>query len=482
MLGAGELLGAYRPVEGRVLAGVAEAFARRANFEPLAVRAAFVALSFVGGLGIALYVAAWLALPSESAGPAGSSSGEAARAGGSAAMSRGDKCADGTTFVAPRAIETASSVVARPEDLRPPIFRAALADRRTVSLTAGVASAIIALLAAVAALGDPGPAGAISPGVVALAALVAVPRHAGPEDKAAMRRLANLLTGAKPDATTTWKRVFLAAARALAGAALITLGTSHLLARKHLNEADIAAALSALGIVGGFSLVLAPWWLRLGRDLVAERRERARAEERAEVAAHLHDSVLQTLALIQRSADDPQQVRRLARAQERQLRSWLFEEPRSTSRAAAVPSGGPPRANNPWEAEPATVSAALKAAQEEVEEAHGIRVEVVTVGDAALDERLAALVAAAREAVVNAAKWSGADQVFVFAEINPKSASAYVRDRGRGFDPAHVPSDRKGISESLMGRMRRNGGSAKVRSSVGEGTEVTLEIPRRGEA
>jgi signal transduction histidine kinase/phage shock protein PspC (stress-responsive transcriptional regulator) len=463
-----------------VLAGVAKAFADRADFDPLAVRAAFVALSFVGGLGAALYMAAWLTLPSQCASPTG---------GGPPSAATGVRYAGGVGAQPamapsgrPPGPDAGQASAAPPEgSVREPIFRSALADKRTVGLVGAVASAIVALLVAVAALGGPSLVGAVSPGVVALAGLVAVRRHAGPEDRASARRLANLLSAAKPESTTTARRLALAVGRVLVGAALVTVGTSHLLAPKRLNGADIAAAGSALGIVGGFSLVLAPWWLRLGRELVAERRERARAEERAEMAAHLHDSVLQTLALIQRSADDPHQVRRLARSQERQLRSWLFDEVRSPSQLPGPGQVGM-APQSALQGRPGAVSAALRAVQQEIEDAHGTRVEVVTVGDAALDEGLTALVAAAREAVVNAAKWSGADTVSVFAEIGPKSASIYVRDRGRGFDPALVPSDRRGISESLKGRMRRHGGSAKVRSSPGQGTEVALEIPRRREA
>ncbi|HXW81473.1 MAG TPA: ATP-binding protein, partial [Acidimicrobiales bacterium] len=170
--------------------------------------------------------------------------------------------------------------------------------------------------------------------------------------------------------------------------------------------------------------------------------------------------------LIQRAASDPQQVQRLARAQERQLRSWLFDG------AVGSPMGLE---------EPDTVSAALGSLQQEVESVHGIRVEVVTVGDSPLDERSRALMAAAREAVVNAAKWSDADLVSIFAEVEPENISVFVRDRGIGFDPAAVANDRKGISESIHARISRNGGSATVRSTPGEGTEVALKLPSKAQ-
>ena len=435
-------VGVRRPAGNRVLAGVAAALAQRMDLEPLAVRAAFVAFSFVGGAGIALYVAAWLALPPGTSPTRGVRS--AALAG-----SAGTFLDEGP-----------------PADHGPAILALAIGDRRTIGLVAAVASAIAALLVALGALGDPAPVGAISPGVVALAGLVAVWRHAGPEDREAAARLANLLSGAGAGAVPTRRRLLAAAVRVSAGLALVALGTSSLLAPKHLNSTDIIAALSALGVVGGFALVLAPWWLRLGRELVAERRERARAEQKAEMAAHLHDSVLQTLALIQRSANDPQQVQRLARAQERQLRNWLFDHPGPDGAGIRDGSG-------------ASVSEALKALQQEVEANHGIRVDLVTVGDAPLDEHLVALVASAREAVVNAAKWSGAEVVSVYSEVDADAASVFVRDRGRGFDPSKVALDRKGLSGSVHNRMRRNGGTSSLKTAPGEGTEVVLKMPTK---
>jgi signal transduction histidine kinase len=227
---------------------------------------------------------------------------------------------------------------------------------------------------------------------------------------------------------------------------------------------------AALRPIGGAALVIAasviifgPWWLSLVRDLIAERQARALAEERAQMAAHVHDSVLQTLALIQRSSDDPQHVVRLARAQERELRAWLFEgrSPGTIGEDATMLAEG------------------VGLLQRQVEADHGIAVQVVMVGDCALDDALRALLDAAREATVNAAKWSGADQVSVYAEVESDAVMLYVRDRGRGFDPAAVPDDRQGIAQSIRARMTRFGGSAVVRSSPGEGAEVQLSMPRR---
>jgi signal transduction histidine kinase len=207
-------------------------------------------------------------------------------------------------------------------------------------------------------------------------------------------------------------------------------------------------------------LLFGPWWLRIARDLMFERQARAVAEERADIAAHMHDSVLQTLALIQRRAEDPHAVVQLARAQERELRSWLFE-------------GRPP-----GEADVSSVADGVRQIQRDVEALHGVPVEVVTVADCPLDEHLNALLMAAREATVNASKWSGAAVISVFAEVEPDRVIVAVRDRGKGFDPASVPGDRKGVAESIHGRMTRHGGEATVVSAPGEGTKVTLTMPR----
>jgi signal transduction histidine kinase len=223
-----------------------------------------------------------------------------------------------------------------------------------------------------------------------------------------------------------------------------------------LSGVYVALVGGALALVGA-AVVLAPWLDRIGRQLNAERDERIRSEERAAVAAHLHDSVLQTLALIQRSADDPRRTVTLARRQERQLRSWLYGDT----------------------AEPAALSRAVATVAVEVEETHDVDVDPVVVGDAPVDDQLAGLVAALREAVVNAAKHAGVEEVSVYVEVEPDAVSAFIRDRGKGFDPAVVPSDRHGIAASIVARMQRLGGEAEIDAAPGHGTEVRLRLPRQ---
>jgi signal transduction histidine kinase len=248
-----------------------------------------------------------------------------------------------------------------------------------------------------------------------------------------------------------------AAGRAAAGAALVAAAALIFLWLADALRPARDVLLSVVVVLLAAGLILAPWWLRLVRGLAAERAERIRSQERAEVAAHLHDSVLQTLALMQKRADSPREVATLARRQERELRAWL----NGTENAAAD-----------------SVGRALEAAAAEVEAAHGVVVDVVAVGDAPLDTQTEALVAAAREALVNAAKFAPDAAISVYAEVDGRCVRVFVRDRGAGFDPDAVPVDRRGLRESILGRMERNGGRAIVHTGEGAGTEVELVVER----
>lgn len=216
------------------------------------------------------------------------------------------------------------------------------------------------------------------------------------------------------------------------------------------------APLAVLATLLGAAVLILPLVWRSARQLAEERRQRIRSQERAEVAAHLHDSVLQTLALIQRSAE-PRQMASLARSQERELRDWLY--------------GGQRAADH------TLVSTAMNDAAAEVERTFRVAIEVVTAGDARLSEPANALVLAAREAMINSARHSGAARISVFVECGPEEISAFIRDHGVGFDPEAIPHDRRGISDSIEGRMARFGGVAKITSRSGRGAEVMLRVP-----
>ena len=237
------------------------------------------------------------------------------------------------------------------------------------------------------------------------------------------------------------------------GAALLFLSSNNVLT----GVRD--AALTTVVVVVAIGLIGAPFLWRLARNLAAERAGRIRSQERAELAAHLHDSVLQTLTLMQKRADDPREVAALARRQERELRDWL--------------------AANGRRGEGASFASELRSAAEAVEDDHRVAIEIVTVGDCELDARADAVLGAAREAFTNAAKHAAEPgPIRVYTEVKPESIEVFVRDRGPGFDLAAVPADRRGVRESIMGRMERAGGGAEVRAIPGGGTEVALRIAR----
>ena len=233
----------------------------------------------------------------------------------------------------------------------------------------------------------------------------------------------------------------------------------------------IEVSLSTLGeslfvvafILGGLVLVFGPWIYVLLSDLTEERRKRVRSDERADLAAHLHDSVLQTLALIQRT-DDPQEAASLARRQERELRSWLYSRPESFVNAEVE------------------LSSLFESAVADVEQRHNVPIELVVVGDAEVDDSVVTLAKAAREAMVNASKFSGTNQISVFVEGEEGQVEVWVRDRGQGFDPENIDDDRRGIRDSIVRRVERIGGESTITSAPGDGTEVYLILPAQRKA
>jgi signal transduction histidine kinase/phage shock protein PspC (stress-responsive transcriptional regulator) len=239
------------------------------------------------------------------------------------------------------------------------------------------------------------------------------------------------------------------------GGLLVVGGVAWFLTSNRSFEGIFAVLLSVVVTAAGLAVVFGPWVYRLANQLGTERRDRIRSEERSELAAHLHDSVLQTLALIQRNAGSPRKMASLARRQERELRTWLY---------------GPPSAG------PGHLEAAVHEMADAIEEGHEISVEVVVVGDCRLDDRTAAVVHACREATTNAARHSGMDEVSVYIECEPSQVTAFVRDRGKGFDP-NANSRGHGIPDSIRGRIERQGGAVNITSARGEGCEVQITMP-----
>jgi len=396
-----------REIDGSVLGGVAAGLAKRTGFNVGLIRAGIVIAALVTtGFGAAVYVVAWLLMPAAGA---------------------------------------ESSIGAR-----------ALRDKRGLGLAAGVTSIVLLALLIASALNAPWITSLAVPLIVSGIGLALVFRNAPQEELDVLRGLTDPVARAGP--STRKRRVL----RMLLALGLLVLGLVALLGINPTAGELLRPLGGVLLLVGAVATALGPWWMRIVRDERAERQARIRAEERAEIATRVHDSVLQTLALIQRRAGDPHQVVQLARAQERELRSWLFD---------SRPPGS-------MDGKADTVADAVRLIQQDVEANHGMPVDAVTVGNCELDDDLTAMMDAAREATINAAKWSGADVVSLFAEVEPESVALFIRDRGRGFDPAAVPPDRKGLAESIQARMARRGGSVTVRSAPGDGTEIGLTMPR----
>ncbi|MFD3536012.1 PspC domain-containing protein [Streptomyces sp. NPDC058664] len=399
----------YRSADGRWLGGVARGLAGHLGLPVVWVRVVFLALFLTDGLGLLLYAAFWIVVP----------------------LGVGGRTAPRPVF------ETTPDGRRR---LRKP-------DRGQVVALIALAIGGAVLVGSISFENESGRY--IWPLILVCGGVALVWRQA---DNA---RRASWTDGGRHS------RAF-HLARGLAGVALVGTGLAVFVVVRG-SVAQLGTALTAaVAVLTGIALLAGPWLVRMSQDLTEERTMRIRAQERAEVAAHVHDSVLHTLTLIQRNADDVGEVRRLARAQERELRNWLYK-PEGTGK----------------DEEPDTLAEAVKKAAAEVEDKHGVPLEVVVVGDCPLDDGLVAQMQAAREAMVNAAKYGGeGGAVQVYAEVEGRTVFVSVRDRGPGFDLDAVPEDRMGVRESIIGRMQRNGGTARLRSVPGGGTEVELEMER----
>ncbi|MBS4753528.1 PspC domain-containing protein [Nocardioides sp. zg-ZUI104] len=401
---------AWRDLRDPVLGGVAAGLAAHLGVPVLAARVAFVVLAFIGGLGIGLYVVLWAMLP---AGPPES-------------------------VLAP-GLESAQRAGRRPG------HRGRFSDVGPVVILGVLAVGVVLLVESVLGTGW-----WVWPVGIAVSGIALLWRQA---DEAQRERWLDAGGRVDPVRIVLGGGGWAAWTRLGAGLFLVVVALVLFVLRDGTVSTVRDVVLTIVLGVAGLGLVLAPFVLRLTSELSEERERRARTEERADVAAHLHDSVLQTLALIQKN---PADAARLARAQERDLRAWLYAGE---------------------SLDDATVGAALRAAAAEVEDAWGVTVDVVTVGECDLVEELRPIVAAAKEATTNAAKHAGVARIDVYAEITAAGVDVFVRDRGVGFDTEATPEDRLGVRRSIIDRLQRHGGRAEIRSAPGAGTEVRLHLP-----
>ncbi len=407
-----------RPERGRWLGGVASGVAAHLGLPLPAVRGAFVVLTLLGGVGVLLYVFWWVTVPA------------------------GDPW-DAAAAARPSAL---SRVASRPTDADRQSRRWPVTDIAVGVLLVAFAGLLVALRT------DRLDAGWVLPVLVVLAGAALAWSQL---DEVVRGRLRSRAGGRTP----------LPVVRLLGGVVLAGVGVLLLVGQATGPGVDAAtfaqSVVASIAVLAGVAVVVAPWWLRLWRALADERAARARESERADIAAHLHDSVLQTLALIRARADDPAEVARMARAQERELREWLYDD---------RPAPG------------TSLAAALRGVVAEVEDSRSgpggepVAVDTVVVGDRVPDEATAALLQATREALVNAVV-HGRPPVSLYLEVGAAEVEVFVKDRGDGFDVDAIGPDRFGVRESIMGRVRRRGGTATVTSRPGHGTEVHLCMP-----
>ncbi|WSJ67646.1 PspC domain-containing protein [Kitasatospora sp. NBC_01250] len=448
----------YRSPHSRMLGGVAHGLAVHLGLPVVWVRAAFVLLTFANGIGVLLYAAFWFVVPIGIGEP-----GARGGLGVSYVWANGQFVPAGASGVTPDPLRKGRrGRLGRLRDMLQGTFQ----GEPVIAETSGAAgsptsgsrqnlgqlAALLMLVIGVMALLNVLNIQSSSPYTWPLLAIgVGVALVWRQADDSRWQRWFGLEGGGK-------RRV--AFTRVGVGVLLVTVGIIGFLVLQGAGSTLASVIEASLAVLAGVLVLTGPYALRMWQDLATERTARIRAQERAEIAAHIHDSVLHTLTLIQRRSEDPKEVQRLARAQERELRLWLYRP-----EAAA-------------EAAPDTLAERLRSVVAEVEDRHGVPVELVCVGDCPMDERLTAQMQAAREAMVNAAKYGGGGPVQVYAEVEGRTVSVFVRDHGPGFDPDTVPEDRMGVRESIIGRMKRNGGTARVRPAPDGGTEVELEMER----
>jgi signal transduction histidine kinase len=392
----------YRSREHRVVAGVAAGLAQHLRLPVVGVRVTFLVLLGFSGLGVLLYAAFWAVVPPATTGP-------------------------------PKRRDLVELLPFVAIGLGVMLIQFFIFESSGVGATAGWLVAIIA----------------VGTGIIW--------HQSAPERRRAWSETLPQVPWLGAVVEESDRRAFLL--RFIGGGLLVAVGMIGVVAvysPQGNSAAVINGVIFALVGLAGVGVVAAPVLWRTFNQLRAEREGRVREQERAELAAMIHDQVLHTLALIQRNAGDAKTVQRLARGQERSLRNWLYKPTASPTERFA---------------------AALEQVAAEVEDTFGITVEAVVVGDRGTDERVGALVAAAREALVNAARHAGVQTVSLYAEVEPEQLSVFVRDRGAGFDPERVEDHRHGVRGSILGRMRRHGGRAEIISAPGEGTEVRLTLP-----
>jgi signal transduction histidine kinase/phage shock protein PspC (stress-responsive transcriptional regulator) len=385
--------------QDRVVAGVAADLARRAGVDALVVRMVFIVLTLAGGMGPVAYGLLWLRALTPGIRPA------------------------------PAA------------ELAPPLAQV------------GLAVAFLGLLLVLRGIGLWFGDALVVPVLLGAVGSSLIWSRTADAERTRLRGLIGISAASRaPGGPAQFGRV-------LGGTLLVALAVVALIAANDalvaMRELTVALFAAAVGV----ALLFGPWALRLVESVDLERRARIREEERGDLAAHLHDSVLQTLALIQRASDEPQRMVALARRQERELRAWLVDGRSGT--------------------DDGSLAGALDALAAAVEDAHGVEVAVVRVGDMGLDDRVLALTAAVREAAVNAALHAGIGRVDVFAEVADDEVVVFVRDRGRGFDATSIEPERSGIRHSIRGRLGRHGGRAVLTTEPGEGCEWELAVPRR---